>query len=59
MVGEGFDGAPRYLGEDGLGRDILTFVPGEVPAKWRAFDDEQVATGAARSSVTTVSSCGA
>lgn len=39
---EGFDGAPRYLGEDGLGCEILTFVPGEVPAKWRAFDDEQI-----------------
>jgi hypothetical protein len=39
----GFDGAPRYLGEDGLGRQVLTFVPGDVPAKWRAFGDEQVA----------------
>ena len=43
LAGEGFDGAPRYLGEDDLGREILTFVPGEVPAKWRAFDDEQIA----------------
>jgi hypothetical protein len=42
LTKEGFDGAPRHLGEDGLGREILTFVPGEVPAKWRAFDDEQV-----------------
>jgi hypothetical protein len=44
LAEEGFDGAPRYLGEDSLGREILTFLPGEVPAKWRAFDDEQVAT---------------
>lgn len=39
----GFDGVPRYLGRDELGRDILTFLPGDVPAKWRAFADEQVA----------------
>ncbi|MEV6932722.1 phosphotransferase [Dactylosporangium sp. NPDC051485] len=38
----GFDGAPRYLGRDDLGRDVLTFLPGDVPAKWRAFTDEQV-----------------
>lgn len=44
LAAEGFDGAPGYLGEDDLGREILTFIPGEVPAKWRAFDDEQVAT---------------
>jgi len=43
LAGEGFGGVPRYLGEDDLGREILTFVPGEVPAKWRAFDDEQIA----------------
>jgi hypothetical protein len=38
----GFGGAPRYLGSDELGRDILSFLPGDVPAKWRAFDDGQV-----------------
>jgi hypothetical protein len=42
----GFDGCPRYLGRDDLGRDVLTFLPGDVPAKWRAFGDEQVATAA-------------
>ena len=42
----GFDGAPRYLGRDELGRDILSFLPGEVPAKWRAFTDDQVAAAA-------------
>ena len=40
----GFDGAPRFLGSDELGRDILTFLPGDVPAKWRAFTDDEVAT---------------
>jgi thiamine kinase-like enzyme len=43
LASVGFEGAPRYLGEDGVGREILTFVPGDVPAKWRAFVDEQVA----------------
>ena len=43
----GFDGSPRHLGRDELGRDILTFLPGDVPAKWRAFTDEQVATAGA------------
>jgi Ser/Thr protein kinase RdoA (MazF antagonist) len=27
----GFDGAPRYLGVDDEGREVLTFVPGDVP----------------------------
>jgi len=39
----GFDGVPRHLGRDEFGRDILTFLPGVLPAKWRAFTDEQVA----------------
>ena len=43
LASAGFAGAPRYLGQDDHGREILTFLPGEVPAKWRAFTDEQVA----------------
>jgi len=31
----GFDGAPRHLGYDERGREVLTFVPGEVAA----YDD--------------------
>jgi hypothetical protein len=27
----GFDGAPRVLGVDTLGREILTYIPGDVP----------------------------
>ncbi len=27
----GLDGAPRYLGRDASGRDVLTFLPGDVP----------------------------
>ncbi|MEU4218664.1 phosphotransferase [Actinoplanes sp. NPDC026623] len=46
LASRGFEGAPGYLGEDRAGREILTYVPGEVPAKWRAFADEQVARAA-------------
>jgi Ser/Thr protein kinase RdoA (MazF antagonist) len=46
LASAGFDGAPRYLGEDDAGREILTFIAGDVPAKWRAFTDEQVALAA-------------
>jgi Phosphotransferase enzyme family len=34
--------APRYLGRDALERDVLTYLPGVVPPKWRTFTDEQV-----------------
>jgi hypothetical protein len=34
--------APRYLGQDAVGRDVLTFLPGTVPVKWRTFSDHQV-----------------
>ena len=29
----GFDGAPRVLGVDGQGREVLSWVPGEVPRR--------------------------
>jgi hypothetical protein len=39
----GFDGAPRYLGVDAQGRDVLTFLAGYVPSApvetWAAADD--------------------
>jgi hypothetical protein len=47
LAGAGFDGAPRHLGHDELGRDVLTYLPGDVPAKWRAFTDDQVAAAGA------------
>lgn len=38
----GFEGAPRYLGVDPQGRDVLTFLDGEVPRApvepWAAVD---------------------
>ncbi|WP_082558172.1 phosphotransferase family protein [Kitasatospora sp. MBT66] len=42
----GFDGAPKYLGQDD-GMDILSFLPGEVPARFQVWKNEQVATAGA------------
>ncbi|WP_370066277.1 aminoglycoside phosphotransferase family protein [Streptacidiphilus sp. MAP5-3] len=39
----GFSGAPRYLGRDEAGRDILSYLPGRVPAKFQRWTDAQVA----------------
>jgi aminoglycoside phosphotransferase (APT) family kinase protein len=38
----GFTGAPTWLGHDDRGRDVLSYVDGWVPAKWRRFTDGQV-----------------
>jgi len=38
----GFDGAPRFLGRDEHDRDILSFIPGWVPAHFQRFENEQV-----------------
>lgn len=39
----GFDGAPRFLGRDGAGRDVLTFLQGDVagdpPERWATTDE--------------------
>jgi aminoglycoside phosphotransferase (APT) family kinase protein len=43
LEARGFTAAPKYLGEDVLGRDILTYVDGWVPAKFQRWSDEQVA----------------
>jgi hypothetical protein len=46
----GFDGAPRYLGEDELGREVLTYVDGDVPAAphpaWARTDEALVSVAA-------------
>jgi Ser/Thr protein kinase RdoA (MazF antagonist) len=34
--------APRYLGEDECGRDVLSFFAGTTPAKWAHFPDAQL-----------------
>ena len=46
----GFDGAPRYLGIDAAGRDVLSFVPGEVAGRpWPLWvGDEARAVSVAR-----------
>ena len=45
----GFEGAPRYLGRDEAGRDVLTFLPGDVPGDppeaWAAAEDLLVSVG--------------
>jgi hypothetical protein len=38
--------APRYLGQDLLGRDILTYLPGTTPG-WSRFTDDQLRAAAA------------
>lgn len=43
---EGFDAAPRFLGLDEGRREILTYLPGEVPDDLRLFTDEQAAAAA-------------
>ncbi|HEX2143431.1 MAG TPA: phosphotransferase [Glycomyces sp.] len=41
-----FSGAPRYLGRD-RGADLLSFIPGEVPARFGVWSDGQVRAAAA------------
>ncbi|MFC5833873.1 aminoglycoside phosphotransferase family protein [Nonomuraea insulae] len=42
-----FAGAPRHLGRDTADREILSYLPGWVPAKFQRWSDAQVAsTGA-------------
>ena len=42
----GFAGAPRFLGLDAQGREILSFVPGAVPDDLGPYDDAQIAAAA-------------
>lgn len=42
----GFSGAPRFLGIDSAGREILSFIPGSVPRELGAFSDIQLAAAA-------------
>ncbi len=37
---------PRHLGFDDAGREILSFIPGEVFPKWRDYSPDQIAAGA-------------
>jgi Ser/Thr protein kinase RdoA (MazF antagonist) len=42
---QGFTGAPRYLGQDD-GADLLTFIPGMVPARFQVWADDQIQAAA-------------
>lgn len=44
---EEFDGAPRFLGIDDKGREILSYLPGKVPADLGHFSDAQLSHAAA------------
>jgi len=46
LESRGFRGAPRYLGMDAQGREILTFLPGEVPQELGEFSDAQCVAAA-------------
>jgi len=39
LADSGFDGAPASLGTDERGRDVFTFIPGDVPADLAFHDD--------------------
>ncbi|WP_042391699.1 phosphotransferase family protein [Streptacidiphilus carbonis] len=47
LEAEGFDGAPRYLGRDRQGRDVLQYLPGTVPARFQRWSDHQVGAAGA------------
>ncbi|MCX4481786.1 hypothetical protein OOK44_36025 [Streptomyces cellulosae] len=44
---QGFTGAPRHLGIDEAGRDVLSHLPGWVPARFQRWSDIQVAAAGA------------
>ncbi len=46
LDGVGFDGAPKFLGIDERGREILSYLPGEVPPDLGAYDDAALVAAA-------------
>jgi hypothetical protein len=48
LEGEGFDGAPRHLGTDELGREMFSFFEGTVPAELDCGLPDAVLAAAAR-----------
>jgi hypothetical protein len=42
----GFEGAPRCLGTDEHGREVFSYIPGNVPLKWQFFSDETIGIAA-------------
>jgi hypothetical protein len=45
---QGFEAAPRHLGTDELGREVLSFLPGDVPADLDARIPDDALAAAAR-----------
>lgn len=43
LAENGFDAAPKYLGQDETGRDILTYLDGWVPSWYQRWSDQQIA----------------
>ena len=43
---QGFAGAPRFLGLDGEGREMLSFIPGDVPDDLGFYDAAEIAAAA-------------
>lgn len=46
LAARGFGGAPRFLGHDEQGREMLTYLPGHVPVGEDNFSDRQLAGAA-------------
>jgi hypothetical protein len=44
LEAEGFEGTPRFLGIDEQNREILSYLPGDVPRDLGHFTDAQLAT---------------
>ncbi|MFH8387968.1 phosphotransferase family protein [Kitasatospora sp. NPDC018058] len=44
---QGFTGAPRHLGFDEANRQILSYLPGRVPARFQRWTDPQVSAAGA------------
>ncbi|MFF0269400.1 phosphotransferase [Kribbella sp. NPDC004536] len=40
------DFTPNYLGRDEKGRDILTYLEGDVPSRYQRWEDQQIAAAA-------------
>ena len=47
LEAQGFAGAPRHLGQDDDGRDILTYLDGWVPPRFQRWQDDQLAAAGA------------
>jgi aminoglycoside phosphotransferase (APT) family kinase protein len=46
LASKGFAGAPRFLGIDSSGREILSYLPGDVPSELGEFSPRQLAAAA-------------